>query len=179
MWILKTIGTALISMLVATSVFAQGIYQSPEKFLVEVFEGSPPKPQVIWITGSLRETVTKILQHKPDSLRTRYWKQKEKTVWILEEIGKEKPITVGIVIVTGRIQLLRVLVFRESRGWEVRHSFFTDQFKNAAAKPDTHLDQAIDGISGATLSVQALKKLARIALIFDQSIKDTNDPTSP
>jgi Na+-translocating ferredoxin:NAD+ oxidoreductase RnfG subunit len=64
-----------------------------------------------------------------------------------------------------------VLVFRESRGWEVRHDFFTDQFKLAKLKDENQLDKHIDNISGATLSVRAVRKLAQIALLLDKSIQ--------
>jgi hypothetical protein len=57
-----------------------------------------------------------------------------------------------------------VLIFRESRGWEVRHDFFTDQFKGVTLNDDRELDLPIDNISGATLSVRALTRLARLAL---------------
>ncbi|WP_069472977.1 FMN-binding protein [Candidatus Marithrix sp. Canyon 246] len=74
-------------------------------------------------------------------------------VWILEEIGKKKPITTGIVINKGRIERFKVLIFRETRGWEVCYPFFTNQFKGNSLNNFSH----IDGISGATLSVRALK----------------------
>ncbi|MFA7386537.1 MAG: FMN-binding protein [Thiohalobacteraceae bacterium] len=67
-----------------------------------------------------------------------------------------------------KIQLVRVLAFRESRGWEVRHSFFTDQFKRVGLTSEGTLDGRIDGISGATLSVRVLTKLARLALVLHQ-----------
>ncbi len=73
---------------------------------------------------------------------------------------------------TGIILLVNVLVFRESRGWEVRHDFFTDQFKQAGLKDNHQLDKTIDNISGATLSVRAVRKLAQIALLLDQQLQD-------
>lgn len=89
---------------------------------------------------------------------------------MLEEIGKKKPITVGIVIDADKISQLKVLVFRETRGWEVRYPFFSEQFNNATLTEQQQLSQSIDGISGATLSVRALKKLARIALLLNRTI---------
>ena len=89
---------------------------------------------------------------------------------ILDEIGKEKPITVGVIVETGKIQQLKVLSFRESRGWEVKHAFFTRQFDNIGINDKQQLDKPIDGISGATLSVRALKKIARIALYLEQQL---------
>ncbi len=157
----------LLGLLVVSPLLAKGIYQTPEAFLNEVFDGQPPKPAVIWLTGETGKAVAGILQHKPNRLRVRYWARGARSAWILEEIGKEKPITVGIFIEDGRIRLIRVLAFRESRGDEVRHAFFTRQFDNATLRDDMQLDRPIDGISGATLSVRALTKLARVALYLD------------
>jgi len=130
---------------------------------------------VLWITRSLREQISQILEHAPDALRVRYWGKKHRTVWILEEIGKERPITVGLVVDKDRLETVRVLAFRESRGWEVRYPFFTDQFHGASLTGEYELDRSIDGISGATLSVRALKKLARLALFLHNQTPMAND----
>ena len=146
-------------------------YQSKEEYINEVFAGNPPKPQSFWINKQLKPKVAEILQHSPGFLRTRYWKDEHKSVWILNEVGKTKPITVAIVIENKKITVLKVLAFRESRGWEVKHTFFTDQFKQVSLNEDLTLDTSIDGISGATLSVRALVKLAKLALFFDQQLQ--------
>jgi Na+-translocating ferredoxin:NAD+ oxidoreductase RnfG subunit len=104
-------------------------------------------------------------------MRIRYWQQDGKTAWVLEETGKDKLITTGIVIHKGEIEQVKVLIFRESRGWEVRHDFFTDQFKQAKLTDSYQLNKHIDNISGATLSVRAVRKLAQIALLLDQNIR--------
>ena len=101
-------------------------------------------------------------------MRVHYWAQGQRSAWILEEIGKEQPITMGIVVKAGRVEQMRVLIYRESRGDEVRQPFFLDQFKGAALQDDDELDRAIDGVSGATLSTRALTKLARLALFLDR-----------
>jgi hypothetical protein len=105
-------------------------------------------------------------------MRVRYWQEQTQTVWIMDEIGKELPITTGIVVSNGAIDRVRVLVFRESRGWEVRHDFFTNQFKGASMQEDGRLNRQIDGISGATLSVRAVEKLARVALLLDPRVNN-------
>lgn len=150
---------------------AGGIYQEPAAFINEVFNNQAPKPSVIWPDKTLKKQLADILGHKYKGLRIRYWKQGEKSAWILNETGKEKPITTGIVITHGKISLIKILAFRESRGWEVRHDFFTDQFKQATLTEDNQMDKTIDNISGATLSVRAITKLARIALLLDKKIQ--------
>jgi hypothetical protein len=151
--------------------FAGGIYQEPAAFIDQVFDKKPPKADVLWLDKTLKEKMAAILDHNYNGLRVRYWRQDNKSAWVLDEIGKEKPITAGIVITNGKIEQLKILEFRESRGWEVRHDFFTSQFKQASLQDNQQLDKTIDNISGATLSVQAVSKLAKIALLLDQQIQ--------
>ena len=167
--------TCLLLLLCAGPVPASGTYQSPEDFLAETFQGDVPAAQVLWLKGDIRETSTDIMGHRYPGIRVRYWLQGTRSAWILEEIGKERPITTGLVINAQGIERLRVLVFRESRGWEVKHPFFTDQFPGIRLTPEHQLDGRIDGVSGATLSVRALKKLARLALYFHSQVVTSND----
>ena len=161
----------LILTLIFTVDLAATEYQSPDAFVNDAFSGKPPKPKSFWVSRKVKQPVTEILQHNPGFMRTRYWQEGNKTVWILNEIGQTQPITVGIIIENSTITLLKVLAFRESRGWEVKHDFFTDQFKQAALNDDHALSKPVDGISGATLSVRALTKTAKLALFFDQQIR--------
>ena len=167
---MKNIAVILLLLLLSTNVPAGGVYQEPDAFIAEVFADNPPKAEVIWPNNELKARIKDILGHDYKSLRIRYWKQDKKTAWVLEEIGKDKPITTGFVINNGRIERVRVLIFRESRGWEIRHAFFTDQFDDAALNTDMELNRTIDNISGATLSVRAVTKLARVALLLDQAV---------
>ena len=167
---MKVFALILWLSLLPTAVFSGGVYQEPDAFIAEVFADAPPKPEVIWPSQGLKSRMKEILGHDYDGLRIRYWKKETRTAWVLDEIGKDKPITTGFVVDQGRIERVRVLIFRESRGWEVRHAFFTDQFDKAALNNDTELDRRIDDISGATLSVRAVSRLARIALLLDQAV---------
>jgi len=157
---------ALLTLGAVSLAGATGVYQTPEAFLAEVFNGAAPAPQALWLLPELRAQAEQILGHPLDRLRVRYWGNSDRNVWILDEIGRDQPITVGIVTSGGRIEQLRVLIFRESRGWEVRHPFFTDQFRDLSLNERQELEEPIDGISGATLSVAALTRLARLALML-------------
>lgn len=152
-------------------VHAERVYQQPDAFVAEVFRGHAPAPAVLWLTGELKSEVRAILDHDYPAMRLRYWGEGARSVWVLDEIGKESPITVGIVVDDNRIAQMRVLVFRESRGWEVESPAFIRQYLGAKLKPldgnkPPQLDRGIDGISGATLSVRALSKLSRVALLL-------------
>ncbi len=162
--------TGLILLLGHTTPWLQAktVYQEPQDFINEVFTGAVPEIKRLWIKKDLKRKIKNILGHDLGLLRLRYWQDQQRTAWILEEIGKTEPITLGFVVNKGMIELARVLIFRESRGWEIRHPFFIDQYKNITLKADLELNRHIDGISGATLSVSAANRLARLALLLHQ-----------
>jgi hypothetical protein len=157
------------------------VYQAPEAFLAETFAeaSAVPAPQLLWMTQDMRPAVKEILGHAYPALRIRYWREGARTAWILEEIGKVKPITTGLVVNAGKLERVKVLVYRESHGWEVKHPFFTDQFRGAALDENQRLTQNIDGISGATLSVNALTKLGRLALYLHSHVITAEIPPAP
>lgn len=158
-------------MLLAVSVAgaADKVYEKPSTFLKRHF-GAIPKTHVLKLSGAQQGMVKKILGHHYPQGQVRYWKDGKKTVWILEEIGKTEPITTGFVVRDGKLSEMRVLIYRESHGWEVERPFFTKQFVGAKLK-GARLSKGIDGVVGATLSVRALEKLAGVALYFDQVVK--------
>jgi len=74
----------------------------------------------------------------------------------------------------GGLEKVKVLVFRESRGWEVKHDFFGQQFTGAKLTDKNRLDTKIDNISGATMSVNAVTNISRMALLLhDHITKDS------
>jgi FMN-binding domain len=167
-FILSLVSLSLLAPLGAASQ-EQGretVYLTADAFLKEVF-GNVPKPSVLWLTPEVQAAASKILGHAPAKLRERYWAEGGKTVWILEEIGKEEFITAAFVVGEGRIAQTRVLIYRESRGMEVRYPAFVNQFTGAQLTGGYDLSKPVDGISGATLSVWAMSRMARQALYFD------------
>lgn len=145
-----------------------GRYQTRAEFLLESLGAEQPPSAVIWFDDDLRAAASKILGHPPAMLRMRYWQAGARTAWIIDEIGKELPITFGVVVENDAIQMMRVLQFRESRGWEIRYPFFTQQFSQLRLNKRGALSHGIDSISGATLSVKAATRSARLALMLDE-----------
>jgi len=157
----------------------QGRYLEPAEFLSTAFAGVEPAPGMLWIDAPLRAELEQILGHRFALLRVRYWHDGAGTAWILEEIGKEEPITIGVAIRDNRVATVRVLEFRESRGWEVRYPFFTDQFTDGQLDAHGHIDKPIDGITGATLSVNAVTRVVNAALRLHAETRRGNSRRGP
>lgn len=132
-----------------------------------------PEVKTLWLDAQLQSKIKAILDHQYPKLRLRYWSResgdKKQSVWFLDEIGKELPISFAVNIINNRVQLIKVLKFRESRGGEIRMQSFTDQFNGIGVK-ENKLDKSIDGITGATMSVNAMKKITKLALMLHREI---------
>lgn len=166
---------SLLFFLLAFSALAADQEVEVTRFLGDTF-GQSPTAETLWLTGDLQPAVRDTLGHDYHAARVNYWHSGQRTAWVLDEIGKEMPITVGIVIGNSAIERVQVLVYRESRGWEVKSPAFTAQYDGAKLVSGQKLDRQIDGISGATLSVRALNRLARLALLFDRHITMGDQP---
>lgn len=138
-------------------------YLETDKFVASSFSGEPER-RTLWLKRELQAGASRVLGHPYSGLRIRYWQIGARTAWILDEIGKERPITIGVVIDGGEVSSMAILAYRESRGGEVRHPFFLNQFFGLRLSNDDTLNGNIDGISGATLSVRAVRNITRFAL---------------
>ncbi len=146
-------------------------YLGRDEFLTMAFGDTAPEMHTLWLTEETRAEAKSAVGWVPPALRLRYWRAGDRTAWILEDIGKDKPITLGIAVAANRIDRVEVLAFRESRGWEIRYPFFTSQFSGLTLAPDGYLSDSIDGITGATLSVRAVERVARLALWLDAQVE--------
>ena len=164
-----------LALMYRAEAWADEIFLEPTAFIAEVFAGRPPPPSKVWIKPEFNQRVRAILGTTLPALRQKYWQDDTRTAWILEAIGRDRPITVGFVVTKGAITRTDILIYRESRGAEVRYPSFTTQFSGATLRTDGELDRKIDGITGATLSVHAISGLARVALLLDHEAR-TIDP---
>jgi len=151
------------------------MYMVTEEFLGIAFSGDEPVTKTLWITDELRGPIEEILGHSFNALRVRYWESGNRTAWIIDEIGKEKPITIGVLIQAQVVDMVRVLEFREIRGWEIRYPFFTDQFNgarfiNSRESRNQMLNRQVDGITGATLSVGAVTRVVKVVLYLSEQV---------
>jgi len=164
------LGALFFGLVLPKMLLAATVYETQAEFLDRAFNQLPPDPGVAWISGDRKSAVYQLLGHDYPALRIRYWCRDTRSAWILDEVGKDLPITVGVVIVDNFIESLRVLTYRENRGGEVATPSFTQQFNGSALDDDYSLDTHIDGITGATLSVRALSRLAALALFLQSDV---------
>ena len=83
----------------------------------------------------------------------------------LDEIGKSEPITFTVGLDPGgKVAEVILLVFRESRGGEVRDKRFLKQFKGKSASDPIQVNDDILNYSGATLSSKAIARGVRRAI---------------
>lgn len=149
---------------------ADTVYQTQDDFLRDAFssaQAGEPKASVFWLDKAAQDDISKILGHPYPQARLRYWRQGSTSVWILEEIGKEYPITAGFIINDDKIVRAQVLIYRETRGMEIHLPGFLAQFKDNKLAGDK-LTNKVDGIAGATMSVNAMIKMAQVALVLNR-----------
>ena len=177
---MRKFSPVVIFILLLTSFEALAEEYLSQKEFIEQSIGSGSTIQTLWISQALRNSIKEDLNKAMPSARVRYWEGNSKRVWILDEIGRDKPITMGFVIRDSKIISLRILAFRESRGYEVRYPRFTSQFTSLGLQEGSHakekfvLDHSIDNVTGATLSVNGVKKAAKLALYLNEQVELTS-----
>ncbi|MGQ0666261.1 MAG: FMN-binding protein [Nitrospiraceae bacterium] len=85
-------------------------------------------------------------------------------------IGKHKPMTylVGIDS-TGHVSDIELLVFRESRGSEIRQKRFNAQYEGKTVLDPVRINKDIINISGATMSVRSMSAgIKRVLVLVDE-----------
>lgn len=157
---------ALLLLLLLPAQGATTIYLKPDKFVRDACGGAIPQTKALSLTSQHQAQIKKLLRKTYRPARIRYWVRGSKMVVILDEIGKTQPITTGFVVNNGAIEQVRVLIYRETIGSEVRRANFTRQFSGAKLN-GSRLDRRVNNIAGATLSVRALTRLAAVALYLD------------
>jgi Na+-translocating ferredoxin:NAD+ oxidoreductase RnfG subunit len=96
---------------------------------------------------------------------------------VTEEVGKYRPITF-MVGVTPQLSVkdVAVMVYRESRGGDVKRRRFLDQYRGKTVKDPIDSNRDIINVSGATISVRSMnagvkRVLAELTLLYPQATK--------
>ena len=90
--------------------------------------------------------------------------------FVQNTIGKHKPMTYMVgVDARGRVSNVELLVFRESRGSEVRTKRFNVQYEGKTVSDPVRLNKDIINISGATMSVRSMTAgIKRVLVLVDE-----------
>lgn len=85
-------------------------------------------------------------------------------------IGKHKPMTYMVgVDGRGRVSDIELLVFRESRGSEIRQKRFNTQYEGKTVLDPVRINKDIINISGATMSVRSMSAgIKRVLVLVDE-----------
>jgi hypothetical protein len=145
---------------------------SKEQFIEVAFGNKEALKGKLRFKDEVKTTAQKIMGNKYKKVLMRYWIEGNRTAWILNRIGKVKPITAGFIIEDCKVVSVHVLVYRESHGWEIKYPSFRDQFKGIGMEKKFKLDKSIDGISGATMSVSSMRIMTSLALAMNELVPD-------
>ena len=176
---MKLVGIFTLSLLITNiNAFAQGTYKPAERvfnrtsdYVKGFFEGEAPKKATVWVIGDLRDNINDVINGADNTpVRYRYWKRDNRTLWVLDSVARTMPIKAGVVVEDGKILDISVLTYRESRGHEVHSRAHRAQYYGATITPQNSLDLPINGISGSTLSVNLMKRMAQIALLLHNDV---------
>ena len=86
---------------------------------------------------------------------------------IQETIGKHRPITYIVGITPqGKVFDVEVMVYRESKGSEVRRKRFNAQYEGKTAQDPISINKDIINITGATMSVRSVSAGVKRALVL-------------
>jgi hypothetical protein len=160
--IIKTL--LLIIATISTSAFSEEIADK-NRFLMSGLDVKElPGHSYIIINEDIQDNIKKILKDTYHLPIIKYWKAGNKVGFILEAIGKHEFITTGYIVENNKIIDAKVLVYRENYGYEIEHDYFLDQIRGNSVKKNGKLVKSIANISGATLSVKAMRKLSKLSL---------------
>ena len=85
-------------------------------------------------------------------------------------IGKHKPMTYMVGIDSkGQVSDVELLIFRESRGSEIRQKRFNAQYEGKTVSDPVRINKDIINISGATMSVRSMSAgIKRVLVLVDE-----------
>lgn len=147
------------------------IYLTPEEALEKAFPGADRiEKEVIHLDPEAGERVARAVGHplhEKEFVIYRGVKAGNILGYAMmgEELGKFRPITsMTVVGPDGKIKEVRVMVYRESHGSDVRRKRFLYQYLGKGREDPIQINQDITSISGATISVRSMNAQVRKAL---------------
>lgn len=162
--VIATVFPFMLLALSAPSAGAQEVLLSPEQALREIF---PQMSRTTREQRALDRDTKERLQRElgrhidEDSVATTLVYDGQGALLgyavVTEEIGKYRPITFMVGVTPQfTVRDVAVLVYRESRGADVKRKRFLSQYRGKSARDPIDLNRDIINISGATMSVRSM-----------------------
>jgi hypothetical protein len=149
------------------------VYMTPEEAARSMFPKSDQiKPEVITLSTDQKFLIEeRIGWHFPETTFDCFIGKTKGHVdgwaFIQHTIGKHKPMTYMVgVDHQGEVFSVEVLVYRESRGSEVRKKRFNYQYEGKTAYDPIRINRDIINISGATMSVRSMSAGVKRVLVL-------------
>lgn len=93
---------------------------------------------------------------------------------IMNVLGQHQPITFVVgILPEGSVEHVEIMVYRESRGGEVRRGAFLRQFEEKSLDDPLALNGDIVNITGATISSRSVTRGVRLALVLHARLLET------
>ncbi|MBI4510009.1 MAG: FMN-binding protein [Deltaproteobacteria bacterium] len=155
---------------------ADQIYFTPRQVLAEFFPKSE-KVTFVKVTPDPRRLarIKQRLGYLPSKPTYTFYVAKtagqvDGYAFVDDELGQHLPITYAVKLDwTGKVQDLAIMVYRESRGDEIRDARFRKQFTGKTGSDKVRLNQDVVAISGATISSNSMAiGVRRAVVLFDE-----------
>lgn len=173
----------VITLLLSFGLYANSIQETCEASLLHYF-GSEAKLKFSYfpIPPALKLGIEQTARQRFFKDKIYYWKisDHDSTVALaaLDNVmGKAMPITILVIFdKQGRILKSEIVKYRESIGGEVSNSRWLKQFIGLSQADFLDPKTRIDGISGATISVQSVSKgVKKLSLLFSEIKKHAQE----
>lgn len=166
---MRIILALVIAAIVPLSAQAKEVMKMGE-FLKSNFEGAPKvTKETFTLSAAQKADLKKVAKNSSENDLTFYYGKTEDgklkaTCTVLGQEGKEGPMTVGVCFEPeGLVKSVRVLNHVEDHGREVDQVSYLKQYNGKAAASNFRIGKDVDGISGATISSEAVSEAVRKA----------------
>lgn len=151
----------------------EDVYLTPEDAAKLMFPKSDSiRSEILTITEEQKRIIEeRIGWHFPETTFECFIGETKGTIdgwaFIQNTIGKHKPMTYMVgVDPNGEVTNVEILVYRESRGSEVRKKRFNYQYHGKTVYDPIRINRDVINISGATMSVRSMSAGVKRALVL-------------
>ena len=150
------------------------IQDASEKYILEQFQmDAKIEIHTLKLEKKIKSKIQVLSKQKFYRDKLYYWKisENDSTIayaFIDNVIGKSMPITFMVILgINGNIIKTTIIKYREAYGSEIKNLGWLAQFNNRNNQSSYIVDKDIDGISGATISVNSISKgINKIAILY-------------